>query len=74
VSYWSQILTRAEVREFLMQHVELSPRTIAANCETWLGRDARQLRSAQNAAWLCNDGESFMLARSLLADLTRSAA
>jgi hypothetical protein len=73
MSYWSTILTRAEVRDFLMAHVELSPYTITANANAWLAMDARALRSRQSGAWLCNDGEGFMLARSLLADLTRAA-
>jgi hypothetical protein len=74
MSNWTKILTRAEVRDHLMAHVELDPVTIPANAASWLNKDARQLHSAQNAAWLCNDGESFMIARSLLADLKRSAA
>jgi len=67
MSHWATILTPAQIDA----HFSIYPEYGRVNRHNlraaWDGRTVDQLKAARGEAWLCNEGERFMLARSFLA-------
>lgn len=66
MSHWATILTPAQLDAHFTrfpEHQAFMSRARAA----WEAMTVDQLKASRGGAWQCNDGETFMLARSFLA-------
>lgn len=66
MSHWATILTPAQIDAHFTRFPEHRAFDEQAR-RVWEGRTVDQLKAERADAWRCNDGESFMLARSFLA-------
>lgn len=67
MSKWATILTPAQIDAHFAIYPEFGRISRADMRAPWERRTVDELKVARHQAWLCNDGESFMLARSFLA-------
>ena len=67
MSHWSTILNAEQLQEHFMRYRYNDPHWHDTRRDWWMSRTAAQLDAERAGAWCCNDGESYMLARSLLA-------
>jgi hypothetical protein len=67
MSHWATILTPVQLEAHFAIYGEYGRINRHNLRASWEGRTVDQLKVARHQAWLCNDGHSFMLARSFLA-------
>lgn len=66
-SHWSTIMTPEQLTEYFNTWPEFGRCNRADVRAAWFGKSLAQLDRARAEAWFCNDGERFMLARTMIA-------
>lgn len=67
MSKWNTLLTAGELEALYALTKRLDPAFAARERKFWESRTTAQLETIVDQSWLCNDAESYQVAKSLLA-------